>query len=182
MKTLQIHFKRHKKIYLNLFLITYGAVSLLHIINTPLGESYIFTLIAFIVGFILAIISHTRHGYETIILLLTHMSLEWWQHAQLIMSYTKNDLLLHGIHAALDTVLLVEESHHFKQRKVFLVCVAAGLIALIIISAISGSHHHEMIEHSHSMTTTLIEALVTGGIIGCILSHLYRLNIKKADR
>ncbi|HEY1041443.1 MAG TPA: hypothetical protein VGE63_01825 [Candidatus Paceibacterota bacterium] len=188
MKTIQTHFHHHKKIYLNIFLIAYGIASILHIITTLTNDATFWALGAFIAGLIVAIYSHNRHGYETIALLLIHMGIEWWQHAQHINIYTLKEYIFHSIHAILDTILLVEESHHFKNRNAFLMIVALGLLGLVIWSFFKTEHHFgiHMLAHTHSHTHsawyTAIEAAVSGGIIGCIISHLYRLNIKKAGR
>lgn len=171
------HLHNHKENYFTLFLIAYCILLIIHVSEIPFVGLQSYGVL--LTGIILAIFSHKRHGYETLILLLIHMSFEWWQHSHQLAEYGLNELLLSGIHVIFDGVFLWEELKVHLKKKLRIIVVATlliGISGMFVVasydreSSISHEHHNEG-SHHHSDNNALFEIFIMGGIMGCIISH-----------
>lgn len=125
-------------------------------------------IILFLLGLSLAIFAHARQNYFTIILLLLHMSIEWFEWSQT--TFTLGGILLSLGHIAMDFIFLSHElSAHMKMHKkkiltfvsVFLVAIfGIGYFFLREATGIEG-------------VVEIVEPFVVGGVLGCIFSHLF---------
>jgi hypothetical protein len=151
-----------------LFLVIYLIVLLYHASHLAF-DSWI-PIVVFSTALLLALFAHFRAGYSTILLLGIHMGIEWHGHVTHgILSYSANELVLYGLHAALDTILLTHElREHFPKRAyLILSIIGSGLILLLIHAGVNPSTN----VHMHD---SFLEYLVLGGITGCTIFHLFK--------
>ncbi len=174
------HIHNHGKKYFTIFLVLYCLLLIFHVATIPFNGLFSYGIL--LTGIILAIFSHKRHGYETLILLLIHMSFEWWQHANHAFEYGLQELILSIIHAIFDGVFLWEElKAHTKKtlRSIICTCVVLGIGAMFIIAPLYKNEtqdiesHQTEETHQHSPNSSLLEIFVMGGIMGCIISHVF---------
>ena len=115
-------------------------------------------------GIALAFFAHARKNYLTILILLIHMGIEWfeWSHQKLSLAQG----LFNLAHAGMDSTFLSHELrvHINRYRKLVLVGVLI-LLALVFFSGPSIAIQQESLEK--------LEPFVLGGVLGCVLSHIY---------
>lgn len=164
-----------KKIFSVVFFVVYGAMLLMHIFgNTPATFALLGTVCA---GLAFAVAVHMQRGIVSLVLLLSHMSIEWYVHAKHGAHYTSGDLFFHGAHAFGDVVLLIMEARHHWGKKWLLLFV--GVLATIacmvwwlyVPPMPSFSSSGGQILHAHAPST--LHQFILGGMLGCVVMHLF---------
>lgn len=147
------------------FLVVYFFIMLSHIEELSLSLT---TVIFFVAGLSLAIFAHSRKNYITIILLVVHMSIEWFEWSQVGFS-TTGGTFVNIIHILMDFIFLSHElsAHLKKYRYLLLTVVVIVLSAIFSLSKyfLAGGDLVEMI-------IPYVNPFVIGGILGCVGSHL----------
>lgn len=155
------------------FLVIYLCFLIYHTIHIEF-VSWI-QIVALCIGFILALIAHSRQGYATVLLLLLHMAIEWSEYAQHTTPYSEKELLFYGIHILLDVVFLWQElGAHMSQVKWKIL----GGATLILIAVTLYSSFNTVTLYSET-TSIVFEMLVIGGIFGCTLTHLFQRKLRR---
>lgn len=105
------------------------------------------------------------------------MLIEWYHHALHSNHYTTGEFFFHGVHALLDAVFLyVEAKEHYAKYAFPALVTIAGVIAMVFVTnyvpaqpsftgAVKG------LPHNHD--GGFLHHLMIGGILGCVLSHLF---------
>lgn len=168
--------RNNRKIFFQLFLIVYGGFLFVHI--WEMGFSSWQMLGALLGGFALALLAHKRHGYLPSIFLVGHMIIEWYHHALHGNHYDSQEITFHGIHAFLDIVFLHIEAkaHYQKYALPLVVCVVVALVVIFIyyyVPAAEALLWLETIEEKTVHEDAVLNYVVTGGMLGCVLSHLF---------
>ena len=160
--------------FYSFFLIFYTLVMLYHAFSLNINFLIILLLVF---GFILAIFAHAKKNYITIFLLLLHMSIEWFEWSQVGIFNNLQEGLFNVSHVIMDFIFLSHELQaHIKRKKNL---VFAIVIFLLILISVLG--HYVFLKSDLVLET--IEPFVIGGILGCVLSHLfYHLKIGKKDK
>lgn len=165
-----------KKIFKNLFivfLLFYFFTMLIHI-----GEldKNLLTLFLFIAGLVLALFAHAKKNYVTVILLVLHMSIEWFEWSQ--MHFSIFNTLFNMGHVLMDFVFLSHEltAHAKKYRYQILFGVS---IFLITVFGFSRFFLSDILQVESSLA--MVEPFVVGGVIGCVSSHLF-YHLKRLGR
>ena len=163
----------HKKLLdqealFKLFLIVYGGFLLVHIFEIGFSSWQVFA--GLLGGMAVALVAHKSHGYAPSIFLIGHMLIEWYHHAKHGSEYDGYELAFHGVHAALDLVFLFIEAraHYGKYAYLLLGSVLTILGAMFFYFYVSGVSGHE---HEHG--PELLHIVVIGGMLGCVISHLF---------
>lgn len=144
------------------------------------GMLSVFMLSALLGGVAVALVAHRKHGITPIVFLLCHMVIEWFYHGTSYHSYQTTDYMLHLFHASLDFAFLtIESKSHLKKSYIWFIIFTLFVLSAIFIGASEIEHllfAHEttlaLEQHDHS---SILKMLVSGGIIGCVVSHLYFL-------
>jgi hypothetical protein len=173
---------KNKDIAFKTFLALYAVLLVIHTAKLEWG---LLVFIALVSGLLLAYFAHAKKGFLTLLLLAVHMSIEWSHHFEFGLAYTTGEYFLHGTHVVFDGVFLVAEwkRHSKNALKAVLAGVFIGVLSLMILG---GHDHHEQYsyvsgvetitcEHGseeHEHTQFPFEALVIGGILGCVATHL----------
>ena len=120
-------------------------------------------------GLILAFFAQAKKNILTLVLLFSHMAIEWfeWGSGQLILLTSFWNLL----HAGMDFTFLYHEIKVHLKKKPLWIVVGVFFILLFIFSIAS------LLEVSEGMIKS-IHPFVLGGVIGCVASHIY-FHIKK---
>ena len=152
------------KIY-EYFLPCYLIIQIIH------GWEYKFEY-SFWLGLIIAIIAHSRKNILTILILFSHMAIEWfeWGSGNIVF------LILLGniFHAGMDFTFLHHEIKVHIKKNSLLIFGGVFFILLIIFSIASKIKISEgTIENIHPF--------VLGGVIGCVASHIY-FHFKKENK
>lgn len=121
-------------------------------------------------GLVVALFAHKGHGQLPSWFLVAHMMIEWQYHAAHGNNYDGNEIAFHLAHVFMDMAFLFVEakSHYKKQAPFFLLFVLALLISVFIYSYDGGPSTHEH-------TDSLLSYLIMGGLLGCVMSHLFSL-------
>lgn len=123
----------------------------------------------FMCGLVLAFCAHARKNYITITILVVHMGIEWfeWSHQKLML----RQVALNGIHAVMDFVFLSHELkvHVGRYRHAVSIVVACVLVSAFFF----GQAHTCRVDSLED-----IEPFILGGVLGCLLSHIY-FHVKK---
>lgn len=120
-------------------------------------------------GTVVALFAHARRNILTVVLLFSHMAIEWfeWGSGQIVLLALLGNLL----HAGMDFAFLHHEIRvHLKRSPVWI--LIGVFFTLIFIFSIA-SH----VEVSEQIIED-IHPFVLGGVIGCVASHIY-FHIKK---
>jgi hypothetical protein len=161
--------KKHKVLF-GVFLAIYLIV---------LGKHAISDLSWFIfLGFAVAIFAHARANIITLVLLSTHMGIEWYGFGK---AYPEIPLILLA-HVVLDFIFLHHEVKvHIKK---YVWSILAGVTIILFIIFIFGLENSNMIEFghlehvhgpecNHGHEHNFLHDFTLGGVIGCVLSHTY---------
>lgn len=144
------------------FLMVYGGFLLLHLSEVKMSAGN--ALIIFL-GLGIAILAHKRHGFLPLMFLIGHMIIEWHHHSVHGHHYHGDEIVFHGVHAILDGVFLyVEAKEHFKGYAYYFL----GGVVIVLMAIFTHTH----IPVPHSDHGGILEYLVMGGMMGCVLSHL----------
>ena len=148
------------------FLCIYALFVVMHILQINWTPQI--TLL-FICGLALAFIAHAKNNYIVIIILILHMGIEWIEWSHEILRWQQ--IIFNAIHAVMDFVFLSHELKvHARQYRKIIISGVLGLLMLILASG-------RYIQIGERMINNL-EPFVIGGVLGCVLSHLY-FHIKK---
>ncbi len=120
-------------------------------------------------GVIIAMLAHARKNKITIVILFSHMAIEWfeWGSAKILFLA----FLCNIFHAGMDFTFLHHEIKVHLKKNPTLILSGALLILLFIFLTSSQVEVSEEVLRS-------IHPFVLGGVIGCIASHIY-FHIKK---
>ncbi len=148
------------------FLVVYLGVLLFHVFETGLT----LRMLPFLVlGFVIALISHRTSHVISLLFLVAHMTIEAIEYSLYGTSFTIGVLLWIAIHVGMDGVFLWGEvkRHFFGVRYQMWSSIALGVLCVYFFVP-SIPLVGETLEHSPS----LIEFIVIGGVMGCVLSHI----------
>ncbi len=166
----------HRRLFFQLFLIIYGGFLLLHIWEMGFGSWQMFG--ALLGGLSVALLAHKRHGYLPSLFLVGHMIIEWYHHALHGSHYNGSEITFHGIHALLDMVFLYVEAkaHYGKFARYITIGALVTLTVTFVYYYIPAPHSETwsgVIQENHFHSEGVLSSVVVGGILGCILSHLF---------
>lgn len=162
---MSITFKKVANYIFISFLLFYFCTIFIHTLE--LDKNFI-NIIIFLLGLLLAFLAHARQNYITIILLLIHMSIEWFEWSQKTLSVS--DTIFNIGHILLDFIFLSHElSSHVKKYKY----ISLTIISLFLISIFSISRLFLRKVSGIDNIIEIIEPFVVGGVLGCIISHLF---------
>ncbi|MCX6756589.1 MAG: hypothetical protein NTW35_00340 [Candidatus Nomurabacteria bacterium] len=176
----------HNRLFFKVFLIIYGGFLLVHVWG--IGFDSWLLLAGLLGGMAVALVAHKGHGYLPSVFLVGHMLIEWYHHALDGNHYDGSEIAFHGIHALLDMVFLyVEAKEHFgKYALPFLGVVVTIIVSIFAFNYVPApstftiSHlvnqalemQKDIGEH-HSHGGGILHYVVIGGMLGCVLSHLF---------
>lgn len=122
-----------------------------------------------VLGIVLALFAHARRNILTLVLLFSHMAIEWfeWGSGQIVSLVLLGNLL----HAGMDFTFLHHEIKvHLKKNPTLILSGVLFVLIFIFSIAFLVKVPEEIIENIHPF--------VLGGVIGCVVSHIY-FHIKK---
>jgi hypothetical protein len=176
----------HHRLFFKVFLIIYGGFLLVHV--WEMGFDSWLLLAGMLGGMAVALVAHKGHGYLPSIFLVGHMLIEWYHHALHGNHYDGGEITFHGIHALLDMVFLsVEAKEHFgKYALPFLgvvITIIVGIFAFNYVPAqpsfamsplvSQALEMQKVLGEHHSHGGGILHHAVIGGMLGCVLSHLF---------
>lgn len=162
--------------FFKVFLVLYALLLVSHVAEMEWHAAEFF--IPATVGLVLAVIAHSRFAMLAIILLIAHMSIEWAGYALHAESITLMTAVLLAIHVGMDFTFLYQELRtHYHKHRWIVFCVVALAMPCIALTARLTSHAHDA-AHSHAHSHGSFTALIIGGILGCIISHLARQPVR----
>lgn len=137
------------------FLLTYLAILAEHAISDFSWEM--------LGGFAIAVLAHSRRNKITLLLLVSHMVIEWFEWGS---GKAENTALMINVgHAVLDFTFLRHELIVHSPKYTGLILVGVSVILLAVFLASSQVSVPEAVIES-------IHPIVLGGVVGCVLSHL----------
>lgn len=154
----------HKLFIVFLFIYAFYIGSHLLEINWTL-----YTGLLFLLGIIVAGLAHAKRNYITIGILLGHMSIEWLSWSGSSLSF--REIMLNGVHVIMDLLFL---SHELSAHAKSYTTTVIGILSLLVISIIT-LHNHIVLS---VQATALLAPFIIGGVLGCIVAHVY-YHIKK---
>lgn len=153
-----------KKHLWKVFLAIYFAVLLVHVFETGISWG----LVPFLVlGFIVAIISHRTSHVISLLFLVAHMSIEAIEYSSVGSGFTATILAWVAIHVMMDGVFLWGEvKRHFPTVAYQMwSTITLGVVCIyFFVPQVAGA-----LTESHA---SILEFIVLGGVMGCVLSHL----------
>jgi hypothetical protein len=153
-----------KKHLWKIFLALYLAVLLSHVFETGIS----WKLVPFLVlGFVVAIISHRTNHVLSLLFLVAHMSIESIEYASLGFAFSFTVLFWLLVHVAMDYTFLWGEvkRHFYSVRYQMYSSIALGLVCIyFFVPKVAGA-----LSETHA---SILELIVLGGVMGCVLSHL----------
>jgi hypothetical protein len=176
----------HHRLFFKVFLIIYGGFLLVHL--WEIGFDSWLLLAGLLGGMAVALVAHKGHGYLPSVFLVGHMLIEWYSHALHGSHYETSEITFHGIHAMLDMVFLYMEAkeHYEKYALPFLVVVVATLLGIFAFNYVPAPsvfaisplvaqalEMQKALEEHHSHGGGILHHAVIGGMLGCVLSHLF---------
>lgn len=115
-------------------------------------------------GLLLAIAAHTKKNYVTIVILVVHMAIEWFEWAK--EKITTLMIIYNLFHATVDFIFLSEDLEiHIQQHKKTIIVGVFGILSTIFLIGRVTVLDIKNIQQ--------LEPIVLGGVWGCIFSHLY---------
>ncbi len=153
---------KYKHLFFLIFLPSYL------IIQTTHGWEHILDPLLWI-GVIVATLAHARRNILTLILLFSHMIIEWfeWGSTEILPWILLSNLF----HTGMDFIFLHHEIKVHLKKDPTWILIGVFLTLFFIFSVTSQIEIPEqMIERTHPF--------VLGGVIGCVASHIY-FHIKK---
>jgi glucose-6-phosphate-specific signal transduction histidine kinase len=148
------------------FLFVYTLFILSHIRQIAWTRA---TTLLFLGGLSIALLAHAKRNYFTVILLVIHMVIEWFEWSQ--ETFVLRKYLLGVLHALMDFTFLSHEVnvHLKKHQRVVITGVIVTLLSIFCFGR-SMKINIETIEE--------VEPFVIGGVLGCVVSHIY-FHLKK---
>lgn len=169
----------HSKKFFTLFLLVYGMFLLTHTWNIVSSLPILAVVCG---GLAVAIAAHKQHGYAPSVFLVIHMIIEWYYHARHGGHYSSTEIVFHAVHALLDLIFLWVESKHYGKWAIhFLVGVLSLLVGIVWYFYVPAPPPmrsftpfvQALVPHTH--THGWVHSFVLGGMLGCVLSHLYMI-------
>lgn len=175
----------HHRLFFRLFLIVYGGFLLVHVWG--MGFDSWLLLAGLLGGMAVALFAHKGHGYLPSVFLVGHMLIEWYSHALHSNHYTSGEFFFHGVHAVLDMVFLyVESREHFGEYALpFLGAVVTTLVGIFAYNYVpaptfavsplvaQAMEMQRALGGHHSHGGGILHHVVIGGMLGCLVSHLF---------
>lgn len=159
------NFKKIGRYLFVAFLIFYALTMIEHTLHLDFNIS---NVLLFALGLLLAVFAHARENYITVILLVLHMSIEWFEWSQ--SEFTLASILFSLGHVAMDFIFLSHElSVHMKKYKTKILTSVSTFLVLIFTVGyffLSGVEGVEPV-------VELVEPFVIAGVLGCVGSHLF---------
>lgn len=153
-----------KKYLWKIFLLVYFVVLLIHVFETGISWS-VFPFLA--LGFAVALYAHRSAHVLSLLFLVVHMTIESIEYSSVGFSFTTAVLFWILVHIAMDYVFLWGEvkKHFYNVRYQMWSSIALGLVCIyFFVPKIASS-----LTQNHS---SILEFIVLGGVMGCVLSHL----------
>lgn len=172
--------KGHRSLAFKWFLVVYGGFLSVHVWEMGIDSWQL--LAALLGGLAIAFVAHKGHGYLPTVFLVGHMFIEWYHHALHSNHYDPGEIAFHGTHAVLDMVFLYVEAqeHYAKYALSFIGLVVLAIASIFAYNYVPApyvvSYVFTPVHHSHG--GGVLHYVVIGGMLGCILSHLF-LSIRK---
>ncbi len=115
-------------------------------------------------GIVVALFAHARRNILTLLLLFSHMAIEWfeWGSGQIVLLALLGNLL----HAGMDFTFLHHEIKVHLKKSPVLILSGVFFILIFIFSITS------QVEVSGEILES-IHPFVLGGVVGCVASHIY---------
>lgn len=134
------------------------------------------TVVLFLLGLSLAVFAHAKQNYFTVILLLVHMSIEWFEWSQT--EFTLGGILLSLGHIAMDFIFLSHElSAHMKEHKNKILI----FVSIFLVAVFSVGYFFLREASGIEVVVEVVEPFVVGGVLGCIASHLF-YHLRKSNK
>lgn len=171
----------HHRMFFRLFLVIYGGFLLVHVWGMRFN-SWLLPA-GLLGGMAVAIVAHRKHGFAPSVFLVGHMVIEWYHHALHGSHYNGGEITFHGVHVILDMMFLYMEAkeHYAKYALPFLGVVLITLVGIFTYNYVPAPHVvpyvFTPVHHSHGGGA--LHYAVIGGMLGCVLSHLFLLLRKK---
>jgi glucose-6-phosphate-specific signal transduction histidine kinase len=149
-----------------LFLVAYTCFTGFHVFSLHWGTQ---TFVLFGSGFFLALISHAKKNSITVAILILHMGIEWFEWSQEKINFRST--LFNAGHALMDFVFLSHELKVHVRNYHTKILLSTGILLFIIFlvgQSVTGT----------SKSIQDLEPFVLGGVLGCVLAHLY-FHLKK---
>lgn len=168
----KINFKKLLEYFFVFFLLFYLYLTISDILHLDFDNLNNF--IYLILGLFLALFAHAKRNSITILLLVIHMSIEWFEWSQ---NFTLNkEIIINIIHVLMDFGFLSHElSVHIKKHRYKLLTI----ISLLLISIFAFSKYLFSDIYGIENIVAIAGPFVLGGILGCVASHLIRYSFKK---
>lgn len=146
------------------FLALYLVVLLVHVFESGLSWG-IAPFLA--LGFVVALISHRTSHVISLLFLVAHMTIEAIEYAAHGSAFTTGILIWVMIHVAMDGVFLWGEvkRHFYSVRFPMWSTIALGIICIYFFVP-------HQVTGVISQAPSMMEFIVIGGVMGCVLSHL----------
>lgn len=153
-----------KKHIWKIFLTVYLGVLLVHVFETGISWS----LAPFLtLGFVVALVSHRTTHVLSLLFLVAHMTIEGIEYATVGFVFSSAVLFWVIVHIAMDYTFLWGEvkRHFYNTRYQIYSSITLGLVCIyFFVPKVT-----ETLTASHS---SILEFVVLGGVMGCVLSHL----------
>ncbi len=146
------------------FLAVYIGVLLVHVFETGIS----WALLPFLVlGFVVAIISHRTSHVISLLFLVAHMTIEAIEYASHGFNFGGAVLFWILAHIAMDYVFLWGEvkRHFYTVRYQMYSSIALGVVCIYFFVP-------KVASTLTQTNASLLELIVLGGVMGCVLSHL----------
>ena len=153
-----------KKYLWKIFLAIYLSVLVFHVFEIGVSWS---SALFLVLGFGVAIISHRTSHVISLLFLVAHMTIESIEYSSLGFSFSLGLLFWTMVHISMDYVFLWGEvkKHFYNVRYQIFSSIALGLVCIyFFVPKVA-----DALTQSHS---SIIEFIVLGGVMGCVLSHL----------
>lgn len=153
-----------KKYFWKTFLAFYFIVLLIHVFETGVSWSVVPFLA---LGFVVALFAHRSAHVLSLLFLVAHMTIESIEYASYGSSFATLALVWIGIHVVMDLVFLWGEvrRHFHGVRYQMWSSIVIGIVCIyFFVPKVAG-----VLTESHS---SILEFIVLGGVMGCVLSHL----------
>lgn len=172
-KYMSLDFKKIGKYFFIVFLFFYAFTMINHTLHLGFNLQ---TVVLFLLGLSLALFAHAKQNYFTVILLLVHMSIEWFEWSQT--EFTLWGVLLSIGHIAMDFIFLSHElSAHMKEYKKKIL----SFVSIFLIAIFGVGYFFLRDATGIEIVVEIVEPFVVGGVLGCIASHLF-YHLKKIPK
>ncbi len=157
MKPYTTTIKKYKSVFFSLFLPFYLAIQLIH--------AWEFILNPFLwIGILVATLAHAQKNILTIPLLFGHMAIEWFEWGSMQILFWS--VVANLFHAGMDFTFFNHEIKvHLKRNPKWILSGVLLLLLFIFLISSQIKISEEILE--------ILHPFVLGGVVGCVLSHMY---------